>query len=123
MINKKYKEAWLMFVNVKAKPGLVFSDLVENNDKNHTYVGAWANIIVLSKDIKEALSIAPLGLDELGFEIDFIDKIENILSLIEYEEIDDSVLEEVDWLLSSEYVFKISDALFPYENDSENIDL
>jgi len=55
-------------------------------------------------------------LDELNFEVIFIDKIENIGSLIEYKEIsNDDVKSEADWLLKNNFVFKISDRLFPYK--------
>jgi DNA-dependent RNA polymerase auxiliary subunit epsilon len=56
----------------------------------------------------------PLGLRELKFEIEFIEKIENISSLIENDELKSDVKIEVDWLLNSEFVFKISDKIFPY---------
>lgn len=117
MKSKKYSNFWLAFVNMKAKDGLVFTDLIDLDGlhDNINYNGAWANIIVKSESINEALDIVPLGLGELGFEVIFIDKIENIGSLIEYKEITDDVKDEVDWLSESEFVFKISDKLFPYK--------
>ena len=65
-------------------------------------------------DINTALGIVPQGLDEKNFKIIFIDKIENVASLIEYEELDKKVIQEVDWLLSTDYIFKISDKILPY---------
>lgn len=117
MRDSKYNNFWLAFVNLKAKEGFVFTDLIDFDDSSDKtdYKGAWANIIVKSKNINEALEIVPLGLDELNFEVVFIDKIENIGSLIEYKEITDDVRAEVDWLLKSDFVFKISDKLFPYK--------
>lgn len=117
MKKKKYSNFWLAFVNLKAKDGLVFTDLIDfdGSPDNIKYKGAWANIIVKSDSINEALDIVPLGLGELDFEVIFIDKIENIGSLIEYKEITDDVKAEVDWLAKSEFVFKISDKLFPYK--------
>lgn len=117
MKNKKYSNFWLAFVNLKAKDGLVFTDLIDFDGlpDNINYKGAWANIIVKSESINEALDIVHLGLEELNFEVIFIDKIENIDSLIEYKEITDDVKNEVDWLSESEFVFKISDKLFPYK--------
>lgn len=117
MKRKKYSDFWLAFVNLKAKEGFVFTDLIDfdGSSDNIDYKGAWANVIVKSESINEALVIVPLGLGELDFEVIFIDKIENIGSLIEYKEIKDDVKSEVDWLAKSEYVFKISDKLFPYK--------
>lgn len=54
-------------------------------------------------------------MDELNFEVIFIDKIENIGSLIEYKEISNDIKSEADWLLKSNFVFKISDRLFLYK--------
>jgi hypothetical protein len=44
----------------------------------------------------------------------FIDKIENMESLIEAEQVVKQVIGEADWLLNSNYTFMISDKLFPY---------
>lgn len=117
MSRKKYSDCWLVFVNLKARDGYIFNDLIDLSDSTSdmNYKGAWANIIVKADTINEALEIVPLGLEELDFEIVFIDKVENIASLVEYKEVSDDVLLEVDWLLRSKYVFKISDKLFPYK--------
>ncbi len=117
MKQKKYNNFWLAFVNLKAKAGFKFTDLIDFEDSPHniSYKGAWANIIVKSKYIDDVINIIPVGLDELNFEVVFIDKIENIGSLIEYKELSDDVTAEVDWLLKSKFVFKISDKIFPYE--------
>lgn len=119
MKNKKcYKNTWLAFVNIKAKNNFNFIDLVEPAEENDNtdYIGAWANIIVKAKSINEAIEIIPQGLNELNFEVVFIDKVENIESLIEYEEINEDLKSEVEWLVKSDFVFKISDKLFPYVN-------
>ncbi|WP_101688744.1 hypothetical protein [Dysgonomonas massiliensis] len=115
-MKKKYSNFWLAFVNLKAKDGLVFSDLIDFDGlpDNIDYNGAWANIIVKANNINDALEIISLGLSELEFDVVFIDKIENIGSLIEYKEVTDDVKAEVDWLLESDFVFKISDKIFPY---------
>lgn len=117
MKRKKYSNVWLVFVNLKAKEEKVFTDLIdlEGQSDSVNYKGAWANIIIKSESINKALEIVPLGLNELDFEVVFIDKIENISSLVEYKEINKDLKAEVDWLLESEYVFKISDKLFPYK--------
>lgn len=117
MKRKKYSNFWLVFVNLKAKNGFVFNDLIDFDGRpdNIDYKGAWANIIVKSDNINNVLEIVPLGLHELGFEVIFIDKIENIGSLIEYKELNSDVKAEVDWLLKSKFVFMISDKIFPYK--------
>ncbi len=117
MEDKKYKNFWLVFVDIRAKEGFEFVNLIdfENSPIEDNYKGAWANVIVKSENIKDALDLVPLGLAELNFEVVFTDKIENVGSLLEYNEITENVKEEVDWLAKSDFVFKISDKLFPYE--------
>jgi hypothetical protein len=117
MIKKNYSKLWLVFVNIIAKKGFKFIDLIDI-DKNisSNFIGAWANILIKADSIYDALQIVPIGLNELGFEIVNIDKIENILSKVENNEIKKDVIKEGDWLLKSDFVFKISDKIFPYED-------
>ncbi len=117
-MDNEYKITWLAFVNIIAKKGKII-DLIDlaGIEDNSNYIGAWANIIIKATTISEAIEIIPFGLEELGFNVDFIDKIENIGSLVEYNEIDENVTKEVDWLLSTEYVFKLSNKIFPYEEN------
>lgn len=114
---ENYKNVWLAFVHIQAKVNYSFMDLIDFDieDDNDNYQGAWANILIKSDNIKDAIEIIHQGLDELNFDVVFIDKIENVESLIEYDEINEIVKSEVNWLLKSEYVFKISDKIFPYE--------
>ena len=58
--------------------------------------------------------MAPRGLQELGFVVKEIDTIENLEFLLEKNEVTEDTILEADWLISSEYVFMISDKLFPY---------
>ncbi len=111
-----YKNIWLIFVNIKAKPGFVFNDLVnaEGADLNNVFTGAWANVLVKAVTISEAIETIPGGLGELNFETVFIDKAENVMSLIEYKELNEGMIKEADWLLNSGFIFKISDKIFPY---------
>jgi len=111
-----YNASWLIFVNIVPFEGYRFSDLVEA-DSTEEYSGAWANIIVRTSTIEKALIVLSKGLQELNFKVEFIDKVENVQSLVENNELSESVHAEVDWLLQSEYVFKISDKLFPYHLD------
>jgi hypothetical protein len=118
MTNKQiFKNTWLAFVNIKAKKKFNFNDLIDfgNEETKADYSGAWINIIVKAESISGVVEIIPKGLDELNFETIFIDKIENIESLIEYDQVNEIVMSEVDWLLKSNFVFKISDKIFPYE--------
>ena len=114
---RKYDNTWLVFVNIRAKANFNFVDLIDVGKKNLDvkYSGAWANIIVKSCIINEAIEIIHQGLNELNFEVVFIDKIENMASLIEYDEVNKKLKSEVNWLIKSNFVFKISDRLFPYE--------
>ena len=115
MANEEYLKLWLIFVNIKAKKGLIFSDLIDSEGiQKDNYVGAWANVIVKANTINEALEICPLGLSELGFEIEFIDKVENFMSGVENNELSFEVINEGKWLLQSSFLFMVSDKLFPY---------
>lgn len=111
-----YNKVWLAFVDIKAKNGRRFNDLVELEKNNNPaeYIGAWANLLLISTTINEVPNIIEAGLNELDMTVKFIDRIQNVNSLIEYDEIDENVVKEADWLLSSGFVFKISDKLFPY---------
>ncbi|MBK8701525.1 MAG: hypothetical protein IPN29_19045 [Saprospiraceae bacterium] len=117
MNKNKYADTWLAFVNITAKQNHKFNELIDLEDisSDVSFDGAWANILVKEPDIKKAIDIIHQGLDELYFKVIFIEKIENVSSLIEYDEISDDVLSEVNWLYDSDFVFKISDRLFPYE--------
>jgi len=117
MENTEFKKLWLAFVNIKPRNGLLLGDLIdsEQNVVTNVYAGAWANILVKASTINEAVDILPFGLNELGYNIEFIDKVENVFSLMEYKELKKEVEEEAEWLLKSNFHFKISDRLFPYE--------
>ncbi len=116
MKKDSFQNVWLIFVRIKAKSGFNFNELIdiEKENKDVIFQGAWANLLVKSNTINEALKLVPLGLNELNFEVDFIDKIENVASLIENKELNKIVLKEASWLIKSEFVFKISGDLFPH---------
>ncbi len=114
-MSNEYRKVWLAFVQIEAQEKYSFNDLIDSENAGlPQYVGAWANVLVKANDINKALEIVPQGLDEKGFRVIFIDKIENVASLIEYDELDKKAIKEVDWLLSTDYVFMISDKIFPY---------
>lgn len=113
----KYKELWIASVDIVASPGYKFNDLVDCSECNDTlpsYDGAWANIILHAKTINEAINLIEKGLSEKNFSIKFIDKIENLHSLVEDENVNIDLVREAEWLYSSKYCFMISDKLWPY---------
>jgi len=106
----------LAFVQIAAQDNLSFAELIDSAHENDVdYIGAWANVLVKAESAQKALEIVPQGLAEKKFNVIFIDKIENVESLIESKELDSKVIKEVDWLLSTDYVFMISDRIFPYK--------
>lgn len=117
MNKNKYINIWLILVDIKAMKGYGLDDLTEKEEMKVSIkklTAAWANILVKANNISEALQIIPLGLHEKGFEVLFIDKVENLKSLIENKELKDGLVEEADWLLKSKYVFKIFDPIYPH---------
>lgn len=113
----KYKQLWIASVDIVASPGYKFNDLVDCSECNDTlpsYDGAWSNIILHAKTINEAINLIEKGLSEKNFSIKFIDKIENLHSLVEDENVNIDLVREAEWLYSSKYCFMISDKLWPY---------
>ena len=111
---------WVASVDIKADSGYNFMDLIDCSDHNEVlpkYIGAWANVIIQSATINEALDLLEIGLNEKNFRIKFIDKIENMYSLIEDDDVNEDIIKEAEWLYSSKYCFVISDRLWPYVND------
>lgn len=119
----KYDTLWLAFVNIEAMDGYDFNDLIDTSDCNDVvpqYIGAWANILIKANTINEAIDIIPLGLKEKGFKILFIESVGNLQPMVEHKEINDDEIAEADWLLSSNYKFKIMDSIYPYITDEED---
>ncbi|PIQ47636.1 MAG: hypothetical protein COW03_14310 [Cytophagales bacterium CG12_big_fil_rev_8_21_14_0_65_40_12] len=116
-MKRDYRKIWLAFVQIKAEHGYSFNELIDleiEKSKEQEYIGAWANLLIKADSINDALKFISLGLNERNFETVFIDKIENLSSLVEYSEIDEKVIKEANWLIDSSYVFIISDKVFPY---------
>jgi len=110
-----YKNVWLGYLEIRATEGKRFNDLLDLEDTDsQEYIGAWGNILIISDRINEVPDIIEAGLNELGMTVVFIDKIENVNSLVEDEQLSEIVIEEANWLLASKYVFKICNKLFPY---------
>lgn len=113
----KYKQLWIASVDIEASPGYKFNDLVDCSELMTplpSYDGAWANVILHAETINEAINLVEKGLSEKNFSIKFIDKIENLYSLVEDENINIDLVREAEWLYSSKYSFMISDQLWPY---------
>ena len=114
-MSKKYKNIWLLLINITAAEGKEFGDLIDvENENNDIYLRAYANVLIKSETRKLAIELAPRGLQELGFVVIEIDTAENLEFLLEKDEVAEYVISEADWFISSEYVFMISDKLFPY---------
>ncbi|HOY11787.1 MAG TPA: hypothetical protein PLY70_01550 [Saprospiraceae bacterium] len=120
MRKEGFYSLWIVFLNIKPIKPHKFIDLIdiehENNDMPE-FIGAWANIIIKADDIHEVLEILPAGLLEKNFEVVFVDKIENMNSLVEHENLNQMVLNEANWILDSEFVFMISDCIYPYVDE------
>ena len=121
MTKIEFKQIWVASVDIEADSGYDFMNLIDCSDFNNEvlpkYIGAWANVIIQSPTINEALDLLEIGLNEKNFRIKFIDKIENLYSLIEENNINVDMIKEAEWLYSSKYSFVISDKLWPYVND------
>jgi hypothetical protein len=116
---EKYKRLWLALVNVGPEGGYSFNELIDADfEIRENYDGAWGNLLLKADTINEALAIIPLGLAEKKFVVQFIESIVNLQSLVEQEEVNRKVVEEADWLLASDFIFMISDKLFPYTDDT-----
>lgn len=114
---KIFKQLWVASVDIEAMPNYDFMELIDRSDCNEAlpkYIGAWANVIIQAPTIKEALFLIEIGLNEKNFKIRFIDKIENLYSLVEDNEINIDMIKEAEWLYKSQYSFMISDKLWPY---------
>ena len=121
MTKIEFKQIWVASVDIEADSGYDFMNLIDCSDFNNealpNYIGAWANVIIQSATINEALSLLEIGLKEKNLKIKFIDKIENTYSLIEDNDVNVDIIKEAEWLYSSQYRFMISDKLWPYVND------
>ena len=86
MTKIEFKQIWVASVDIEADSGYDFMNLIDCSDHHEVlpkYIGAWANVIIQSPTINEALDLLEIGLNEKNFRIKFIDKIENLYSLIE----------------------------------------
>lgn len=114
---KEYEQIWYAYVDLEAEDGYEFNDLIDSeiyDDPLATYIGAWANILVQAKTIKEAVDIIEMSLREKNLKIRFFDGIENLLSLVEADDVAEDMIKDADRLYSSGSRFMITGELFAY---------
>ena len=107
---------WIAFVQFEAEPGKRFNALIDVEEQGAvpTYLGAWANVLVESSALKEAVDLIEAGLKELRFKLVLIQKIEHTALLVEKQELKSSVVTEMAYMCQHGYKFMISDRMFPY---------
>ena len=68
MTKIEFKQIWVASVDIEADSGYDFMNLIDCSDFNNealpNYIGAWANVIIQSATINEALSLLEIGLKE-----------------------------------------------------------
>lgn len=114
---KRFKTLWIARVDVEAAEGHDLHELLELEDSNNSlqeYVGAWIDVIVKADSIVEALDILEIGLEDMNYVIKFIDRIENMHSLVEHRNVDDGTVKDADMLLSNNGNFLIKDGVWTY---------
>lgn len=116
-MSSEYRNIWLCSVQIVPAKGYKFNELVELDAEEH-YDGAWANVLVKSDDLHEVLDIIAQGLKQMNFVPVFIDKIENVQTLLEEDALGHKHGEDADYLLDSDNTFIISDELFPYRTEN-----
>jgi hypothetical protein len=110
-----YTNVWMAFVDISAGDSYIFTELIDMEQKQiDNYIGAWCYIVVIANNISDALDIISKGLIELHFQLNYVDSIRNVSTLIEDGEISEKDKREIDSLLTSKYIFKILDKLWPY---------
>ena len=116
-----YDAMWIAFVQFKAAPGEQFNALIDvaEQDAAPTYLGAWANVLVESSALKEAVDLIEAGLKELRFQLVRIQKIEHAALLVEEQELKSGVVAEMAYMRQHGYKFMISDRMFPYDAEQE----
>ena len=71
-------------------------------------------MLVKANTISEVVNILNDGLKELQFEVEFIDKISNMASLVEENEVSQEIISDADSLIDSDYKYVFCDELWPY---------
>lgn len=114
-----HNNVWFFVVDIKPINDislLLLVDYENDSDFSSDLDRAIANIIVQANDLKKAKTILVKGLIEKQFEINEICYIYNVGELIKKQDIEEKFIDEASWLLSSEYVFKIIDPIYPYDS-------
>ena len=120
-MQKNESNIWIAFIHIKAEDGESFNDLIDMEDEESdlTYLGAWANVLVDCTNIKGVPEIIEQGLEELKFQLVFIQKIENTALPLEKNELKSGVVDEIAYMVQHGYKFMISDRIFPYADIEE----
>ena len=107
MKNKEiFKQLWIASVDIEPAFGYDFLELIdlkEDKEVSPKYIGAWVNIIIQAVNINNTLMLLEMGLSEKKFEIKFVDKIENMYSLVENNELNVDIIKKAEWLYHSQY--------------------
>lgn len=101
MEDNKYQNIWIALVEIEAKNGYQFADLIdcERSQKFTKFKGAFPNIIIKSSSFFEAVDILPRGLKEKHFNLISVESFDNVKPLIENGAINEKIVAEIDWLL------------------------
>ena len=119
--DKKYQNLWLAFVQIAAIDGYNFLDLVDFEEKPaENLSGGFVWILVKAKTINETLDIIPRGLEEKHFKVVFVDQICYLQSMIEDNSINQEIIEEADWIIHTQYVFKICNGIWTYSKTGDS---
>ena len=121
MSTTEHDSTWIAFVQFEAAPGERFNALIDVAEPNAApaYVGAWANVLVASYALKEAVDLIEAGLQELRFTLVRIQRIEHTALLVEKQELKRSVVAEMAYMRQHGHKFMISDRMFPYTAEQE----
>lgn len=111
-LKKKYRQLWRASVYIEAEKGFVFNELIGADPDEPDYIGASANIILHAENINKAAELIETGVAERDLRIKFIDRIENIYSLVRYDEIEEDLLKEAESLYSSKERFMICETIW-----------
>jgi hypothetical protein len=125
-IKNKFNQLWFSQVLVEPVQGKSMSELVDETDDSGNKVTyensrnlnmAYINLLIKADNEDSAKKILPQGLAEKEFNLLGIEDFDNLYSLYENYGLNDVIIAEAKWLLSSEYVFKIIEPIYPFDGN------
>lgn len=119
----KFSAVWLFLVDIVPKKDKDFLSLVDGynaDDAKQNLDAAYANILVKASDQGRALYILEKGLEEKDFNIKEVSSVDNVRELVIYGNIEQRFFEEAEWLIKSNFLFKIIDPIYPYDSTLED---